>query len=324
MWRTHSYTGISRVLSARETPVSVSIQEVMPGYQDDDQTGNVAPSNSLITLPKRTKFDQYHFPKGPKVGVALHDLLENLDFTSAPETWLPRISKVVQRVGITESQEAWTSVLHEWIQNVLSTHITPSQEGTPSLEGALSPAAKGSFALSEINATDRLNELEFFFPLDSKEEPIRLLVQNGYLEQNNTNVRLQLQGVMTGFVDLIVAHEGKFYIIDYKSNFLGFNQASYNIKDISVHMTSHRYHLQYLIYCVAVNRYLATRVPDYDYDQHFGGVHYLFLRGMQREIPDSGVFTHRPAKELIAALDSSLMNRHLQKNNLNDGGTKSV
>ena len=295
-WRMNSYTGISRLLAARgqRSPEPASAPAGLPGYLDDDPVND---SNPVETEKTTTIFDQYHFPKGPKIGVALHDLLENLDFTSASDSWTSRLTRFVQRVGITQDQSRWVEVLRKWLVNILATDIS------------CLTAPDAYFSLKQVAQVNRLNELEFFFPLDSREDPIKLLIDHGYLENDSAQARLQLKGVMTGYIDLIVEQQGKFYVIDYKSNMLGTDQSSYSQEHIKHHMTTHRYHLQYLIYCVAVNRYLATRIRHYDYDTHFGGVHYLFLRGMQRQTALSGVFADRPAKSLIQQLDHCLMNR---------------
>ncbi len=80
-------------------------------------------------------------------------------------------------------------------------------------------------------------------------------------------------------------------------------------------MSEHGYHLQYLLYCVAVHRYLRRRLVDYDYDRHFGGVYYLFVRGVRPEwqYPAAegqpgacGVHFHRPLKSSIVSLDALL------------------
>jgi len=72
-------------------------------------------------------------------------------------------------------------------------------------------------------------------------------------------------------------------------------------------MDAHHYFLQYHLYVVALHRYLSARLPDYDYDRHFGGVYYLFLRGMSpAHAPGCGVFRDRPARELVEALSAAL------------------
>ena len=69
-------------------------------------------------------------------------------------------------------------------------------------------------------------------------------------------------------------------------------------------MIDHRYDLQYQLYTLALHPYLQHRLTDYDYEQHFGGVFYLFLRGMDGSSPDNGVFHTRPTSDFVSQLDS--------------------
>ena len=75
-------------------------------------------------------------------------------------------------------------------------------------------------------------------------------------------------------------------------------------KTYLIAMAEHHYYLQYLIYCLALHRYLRLRLPGYDWETHVGGALYLFLRGMQPAQPGSGVFFHKPDTRLINALDA--------------------
>jgi len=109
---------------------------------------------------------------------------------------------------------------------------------------------------------------------------------------------------MKGFIDLVFRYQGKYYIADYKSNHLGNELNSYRPDQLAGAMAEHRYDMQYLIYTVALHRYLEKRIINYDYSRHFGGVYYLFLRGMnESEGPNSGIFTCKPPGPLILALD---------------------
>ena len=112
---------------------------------------------------------------------------------------------------------------------------------------------------------------------------------------------------MRGFIDLIFETGGRFYILDYKSNWLGLRSEDYEGEHMDRAMAREGYFLQYLLYTLALHRYLRHRLPDYDYDRHFGAVFYLFLRGMD---PVSGarrgVYRDRPAKALIEELDAYL------------------
>jgi exodeoxyribonuclease V beta subunit len=116
-----------------------------------------------------------------------------------------------------------------------------------------------------------------------------------------------LHGYLRGFIDLVFRHEGRFYVVDYKSNWLGPRAEDYGPEQLAEAMAHHHYYLQYHLYTVAVHRYLAQRVPGYDYAQHFGGVYYLFLRGMSpHHARGNGVFFDRPPRALIDELDRAL------------------
>ena len=117
----------------------------------------------------------------------------------------------------------------------------------------------------------------------------------------------RIEGFMKGFIDLVFASEGRFYLLDYKSNWLGEDISAYAREHLEAAMLAHHYHLQYLFYCLALHRYLRQRLPDYDYDRHFGGVFYLFLRGIQSQAGcEFGVYRERPPKSFIQALDARI------------------
>ena len=115
----------------------------------------------------------------------------------------------------------------------------------------------------------------------------------------------RLRGFLTGFIDLTFVHDERWYIVDYKSNHLGSKLGDYGEANISEAMMSHHYILQYHVYTVALHRYLQARMPGYDYDQHFGGAYYLFIKGMKESLgPENGIFRDRPPRELIEKLSS--------------------
>ena len=116
-----------------------------------------------------------------------------------------------------------------------------------------------------------------------------------------------LTGLMRGFIDLIIRHQGRYYVLDYKSNLLGAKFADYQRTGMQQAIRAHRYDLQYLIYTLALHRLLQQRLPDYDYERHFGGVYYLFLRGMRPEDPGgTGIWFDRPPLSLIEAMSTAL------------------
>ncbi|GAB7526804.1 exodeoxyribonuclease V subunit beta [Paraburkholderia sp. 2C] len=111
----------------------------------------------------------------------------------------------------------------------------------------------------------------------------------------------QLNGMLKGFIDLVFEHDGRFYVADYKSNWLGPDDAAYTPARMRAQILHSRYELQYVLYLFALHRLLKVRLPDYDYDRHVGGAVYLFLRGSHAE--SQGVFVDRPPRELIEQLD---------------------
>ena len=110
-----------------------------------------------------------------------------------------------------------------------------------------------------------------------------------------------MQGLLRGFIDLIFVWQGRYYILDYKSNHLGDTPEDYHQEALNTAMMSHRYDIQYQLYTVALHRLLRWRVPDYAPETHFGGVLYLFLRGL--DASGQGMFFTRPSAEFLDELD---------------------
>uniref|UniRef100_UPI002B278C3E PD-(D/E)XK nuclease family protein n=1 Tax=Immundisolibacter sp. TaxID=1934948 RepID=UPI002B278C3E len=154
----------------------------------------------------------------------------------------------------------------------------------------------------------RRDELEFYFPLARIEAAtLNRLLEATTLAAEAAALRFDaVEGVLKGYIDLVFEHAGRFYLADYKSNWLGATAADYAPAALRAAMAEHRYDLQYLVYTVALHRYLRLRVPDYDYERHFGGVYYLFLRGMAPGQGDAGIYFDRPPASLVRALEAAL------------------
>ncbi|MCK5662795.1 MAG: PD-(D/E)XK nuclease family protein, partial [Thiotrichaceae bacterium] len=113
-----------------------------------------------------------------------------------------------------------------------------------------------------------------------------------------------INGFLKGFIDLVFEYDGQYFIADYKSNYLGDSALNYDDHSCKEAMYDHHYHLQYLVYTLALHRFLKQRIKDYDYDLHFGGVYYLFLRGMSADKENKqGVYFHKPELKVIQQLD---------------------
>ena len=188
-----------------------------------------------------------------------------------------------------------------------------SGEGVDSngADGGGSGGASG-FRLDDP-AIRRLVELEFHFPVEGldRERLAARLVEHGYPHpfappaRDGAGEHLPpIHGFLRGYVDLVVEHAGRWYILDYKSNWLGPTPADYGPEALAEAVRAGGYPLQYLIYLVALHRYLATRLPGYDYERHVGGAFYLFVRGIDPAAGMSrGVYFDRPAAACLHALD---------------------
>ncbi|HVT32717.1 MAG TPA: UvrD-helicase domain-containing protein [Rhodanobacteraceae bacterium] len=165
--------------------------------------------------------------------------------------------------------------------------------------------------LADIAPSDRRAEIEFHFALHpvAVDRLVALLHAHGVVRgRDGFGARERLEGLMTGRIDLVYLHEDRAYLLDYKSNRL----SDYSAQSLARAMRDSEYDLQYLIYALALHRWLRFRRADYDYDRHFGGVRYLFCRGLRPSPADPscadtpGVFAARPSRALIEALDALL------------------
>ena len=113
---------------------------------------------------------------------------------------------------------------------------------------------------------------------------------------------IPLRGFLRGFVDLVFRHDERYYLVDYKGNHLGSRASDYTPDALRAAMARGQYFLQYHLYALALHRYLGRRVKGYDYERHFGGVYYLFIKGMGPALGASGIFFERPPLGRLGAL----------------------
>jgi exodeoxyribonuclease V beta subunit len=231
------------------------------------------------------------FARGPEPGTFLHNILEWAAHTG--------FNRVVQDTDVTKDKiknlctrrgwDLWSDVLSNWLLRLLQTPL-------------LLPET--SITLSGLGADLCRAEMEFLFAAHQ--------VDIRYLDRLVTDTVLpgivrpvlrqdRVNGMLKGFIDLVFCFEGRFFVLDYKSNHLGEDQNAYGQDALARAMAGHRYDLQYLLYTLALHRLLKARLPDYDYNRDVGGVVYLFLRGVNKS--GKGVYTDKPPETLINDLD---------------------
>ena len=226
----------------------------------------------------------FTFPKGATAGTAIHKLFEHEDFEFAmadQTNLIPIAEEVLEHYNF---EPEWSGVLQKMMRDVTGSVI-------------------GDLNLSEVELKDEIREMEFHFP--SKDLDLDVILA---IIRNETSVEIQeslIQNYLTGFIDLTVRQNGKYYILDYKSNYLSDQTDDYRSDSLKQEIESANYDVQYHIYTVALRKYLRTRIPDFDYDRDFGGVAYLFVRGM-RSGSENGVWSVKPKREIIDRLESYL------------------
>ena len=240
------------------------------------------------------------FEASARAGLFFHDLLERIDFTApARANWRPQIEDLLQAYGF---DPRWRSAVLDMLRRVIR---TPLEAG---------PGA--SFALDQISHDNRLNELEFHLPLAAVDAAslghafaaCRQPAFQGRLPALMEELNFQLSGgYLKGFIDLVLRHDDRYYIVDWKSNFLGDTFEAYRPARLAQVMEGEYYFLQYHIYLLAWDQYMRTCYPDYQYERDFGGVYYLFIRGMEPSSPSSGLFFDRPGPELLQGLRRTLL-----------------
>jgi exodeoxyribonuclease V beta subunit len=245
--------------------------------------------------------DIFAFPRGPRAGKCLHAIFERLDFAHADRDAVRNIvNEALAGYGF---EQLWCETLCDMIGRVLETPLE------------MPPERGRDMRLSGLSREHCLHELSFYFPLKAiTPKKLRVLFSpsGGVIDnipERIGSLRFQpVEGFMRGFIDLVFEHTGRYYLIDWKSNHLGSRAEDYGPEALGAAMRDDLYVLQYHLYAVALHEYLKGRVRDYDYDRHFGGVFYVFLRGVDpAKGLDCGIFRDRPARGLIEALSEGLV-----------------
>ncbi len=245
-----------------------------------------APDRDALAMPDAGEPGSgfFAFPRGARAGTCLHAILE--DWARGKAALDELVEPALQAHGLPLE---WTEIATAQLQQVLATD----------LDGA-------GLSLAKLKAARRLPELGFTFPVRQLDVArLRTLLSDPAsglaVPLREAAARLEfdtLRGFLKGFIDLTFEHDGRWYIADYKSNWLGPDAGYYGGERLLQALAAEHYYLQYLIYLVALRRFLRQRLADFR-DEQLGGAFYLFLRGM----PGAGVYFARPDDALLDALD---------------------
>ena len=264
----------------------------------------------------------FTFPRGPVAGSCLHRIFERLDTPPEPGSEQLDVEAICRQAledfGIAGD---WQPIARAMVDRTYAVHLHEPERAGPSGDGgpgghAGSPGTAGADRPGGFRLADplpRLVELEFHFPVDGldRHRLAAVLVEHGYPDpfagpgrSGASASPLPIHGFLRGFIDLVVEHAGRWYIVDYKSNWLGPKPGDYAPDALTEAMRAGGYALQSVIYLVALHRYLAVRMPGYEYERDVGGAFYLFVRGIDPAAGmGRGVYFDRPSAACLHALD---------------------
>jgi len=262
MWQINSYTGLS----------ALSLGVANEGlYEHAEETSK----DNLLA----SSFDP--LPRGRRMGNLVHELLEKNTFAELAKHCVSttKIEQACIRFGVSLDDPQLMSAL---LREVVITPLDKQDDG---------------FKLAQIDAKHCLKEMPFYLSHGSiNTEQINTILGDEVIYSALSTKKLA--GFLTGFIDLVCVYQGKYYLMDYKSNYLD----DYSSASMIQAMRAHNYGLQAWIYSVVLTNFLQETIVDYSFDRHFGGVLYLFVRGMKSDEPCSGVFSFLPHAEKLEQL----------------------
>ncbi len=269
-----SFSGLKLKLTKQAADEKTSVEFAYEPLQSgEDDVSLIVETEGGLQVEQAMR----ELPYGPETGLLLHDVLERIDFHFVGQaTGYNELLAAVSESGkiITDAVHSHLSLPNndsvEFIKHETARIVWNTLRA--SLDG-------GGFSLCKANRIIR--EAEFFYPAKFKEH-------NAIPEISRPD------GYLHGFIDLIFAYEDRFYIADWKSNYL---EQGYAPAELENNIKFMRYDLQIVLYSAALIRWLKLNLPGYSYDVHFGGVYYLYLRGMDPGAPAQGVYFYRPDRE---------------------------
>lgn len=254
------------------------------------------PEHPIISYPYndasfQNTYDEFVFrnlKKGAQTGDLLHYIFERIDFADGTY-WKTTVERALKRHGYPDGSDHTDNIV-QMIEHVIEASI---------------PSSSGAFSLNKVGRDNRLSELEFDFHLDEFGSEQLLDIFSNFPTPIGIQKFDELEGIMNGKIDLFFRHDGKYYILDWKSNFLGGKTEDYSNEHLWRAMEENNYHLQYHIYIIALCKYLSLRVTGFSYEKHFGGVVYLFVRGIRTDGTE-GIFYYKPEGQTIGQLNDLL------------------
>ncbi len=269
-WAISSYSGIT----------SKSHSEGGTSEDADTDQENSADKPVREETSKDKDVPMADFQRGAEAGTILHMIFEKADFTS--DNNMEIISTILKKKMNFKSDEdlaAAVSAVSECLESVRTAAIFDNGR-----------------SLSDVLPEDKTTEMEFFVSIKNdklQKRELSEIISDNYRTEELEEGAVR-KGFLHGFIDLVAKIDGKYYIIDWKSNNLGGNFNDYDPESIREEMKKHNYYLQFMLYLAAFDKYMTTVDREYSYEKNFGGIRYVFLRGVKGGNDSRGIFSHKP------------------------------
>ena len=279
-WRVASFSSLA---GGGERPIQPQDYDAMAAGATSD-TGS-------DEFPEREQDGIFDFPRGAASGTCLHEIFERLDYARLGSESITRTA--AERLRANGYDQSFVPAVSAMVTDVTRAALCPDD-----------PA----FCLSCLQPGSWRVEMEFFLPIRQLSPDLLWALFDGMIDQHvhGDFSRIlaglsfkQGRGMLQGFVDMVFEHNGRYYIIDWKSNHLGYRREEYGPAGLRESMARHAYILQYHLYTLALDRMLRLRLPGYDYDNHCGGAIYVFLRGVSAASAGYGIYRHKPSAGFV-------------------------
>ncbi|MBK1646776.1 exodeoxyribonuclease V subunit beta [Thiocapsa imhoffii] len=303
-------TALEETLAAPLMPASWRDPQLDPQFDLKRDADTSLEQGQSVASSAPALCSLHALPRGSRYGTFLHGILEwaavqqhqddqgrlQQGFAATAASASLRRAMLTQRCALRGLSD-WVEPLGCWLGELLERRwLLPAPADVP--------AATPSLALRDLQPEQIQVEMEFWIEAHALEtRRLDRLVQRHCLAgAPRPDLRSdQINGLLKGFIDLVFEHDGRYYVLDWKSNWLGPDDQAYTPAAMRATILHHRYDLQYALYLLALHRQLRARLPGYDYDRHVGGALYVFLRG--GAAASQGLFADRPSRALIEALD---------------------